>query len=162
MLSRRVLLSLPLAATLPLARAQTLPFNLRFDLLSPALGTLSKPDRIKLDTAINLIRRGEHLAAFAPLTDITKSNPKNGSVRVILAYTMLQLGNLAGAFDHANKAEKHAESSYVCAFLARVAALTGKPQVCERELKHISADPAMAAEAKEIRTQLSSYQQKRK
>ena len=160
MLSRRVLLSLPLAAAVPAAGAQASPFNLRFDLLTPSLGSLSSVERMKLDTAIDLIRRGEHLAAFVPLAELSKSNPKNSSLRVILAYTMLQLGNLAGAFDNAMKAEKTHGSSYVCAFLARVAAIAGKSQVCERELNHISGDPNMAGEAQEIRAQLAAQKRK--
>jgi hypothetical protein len=132
-------------------------FPLRFDLLAASLASLPSNERQRIDSAIGLIRKGEHLAALAPLLEVTRSNPQVSGARVVLAYAMLQAGNLAGAFEHARQAEKSSDrTTYVCLFLARLAALVGNTDVCRRELKHISGDAQLRADAQDVERQLEA------
>jgi len=142
------LLAAPLLLAGPAASATV---DLRLDRLSPALKLVNEQDRRVVDTAIQLIQRGENSLALAQLAALTKSHPENSSVRVLTAYAMLQLGNLLGAFEEAKKAESSGNgNSYTCWFLAKVALLTGDKDVCKRELKHVKKMGDMAADAQAL------------
>lgn len=133
--------------------------ELKLKRLNPSLKTLSRSERSAVDRAVGLIRKGEHTAALAQLTELTRSNPNNSSVRVVLAYALLQAGNLAGAFDHAKLAEAAPDhNSYVCLFLARIAWLAGDTASCRRELGHVRAAGTDRAEADALERQLSQRQ----
>jgi len=94
---------------------------------------------------------GDHSGALARLQELNQRNPQNSSLRVLTAYTMLQLGNLVGAFDQANLGhEAPDKSSYKCWVLAKMALLTGDGVVCKRELKHIKKVGDMPEEAKAL------------
>jgi Flp pilus assembly protein TadD len=126
------------AATLSLAAPPPAPaMELRFDRLASALTLLSDGDRKVVDESVQLIREGEHVGALARLSTLTHSNPENSSLRILMAYAQLQLGNLAGALDEAKKAHEAPNgNSYRCYFLAKIAFLTGDNVTCRRELNH--------------------------
>jgi Flp pilus assembly protein TadD len=133
--------------------------ELKLKRMNPSLNALSRSERSAVDRAVSLIRKGEHTAALAQLTELTRSNPNNSSVRVVLAYALLQAGNLAGAFDHAKLAEAAPDhNSYVCLFLARVAWLAGDTGSCRRELGHVRAAGTDKAEADALERQLGGKQ----
>lgn len=155
MLRRLFVGSLVGAAARP-ARAQVKVFGLRFDRLTAGFAPLSDGDRRRIDQSIGLIRKGQHLAALAPLTEMAKMNPGNASIRVLLSYVLLQAGNLAGAFDHATFAEREGRNHYFCLFLARVALLTGNLEACRRELDHAQGDRRLAKEVDQVRKQLTT------
>ena len=142
----------------PVAASAAEP-ELKLNRLKPSLDSLPRADRSNVERAAGLIRKGEHAAALAQLTELTRANPQNSSVRVVLAYALLQAGNLAGAFDHAKLAESAADhNSYVCLFLARVALLAGDTAYCRRELGHVRAAGTDKGEADKLERQLAQKQ----
>ena len=53
------------------------------------------------------------------------------------AFTLLETGNLLGAFKEARKAEASpGGNSYKCWFLAKIAFIAGDNAMCKRELEH--------------------------
>lgn len=129
-----------LASCLPASLgAQT--FDLRFDRLTSALATLSAGDRTAVDQAIELMRKGDNNLALVRLSALNEKNPQNSSLRILTAYSMLRLGNLVGAFDEADKAEKAPNGdAYKCWFLAKLAFLKGDMAVCRKEMSHAKAN----------------------
>lgn len=130
--------------------------DLKLNRLKPSLESLTRGERGSVTRALELIRRGEHSAALAQLTELTRANPANSASRVVLAFGLLQAGNLVGAFDQAKQAEAAADhNSYVCLFLARVARLVGEAEVCRRELGHVREAGTDKKEAAALERQLA-------
>jgi len=124
-----------LAMAAPPAPAPTM--DLQVERLAGALTLLSDADHKVVAEAIQLIREGQHVGALARLSTLTNSNPDNSSLRILMAYAQLQLGNLTGALDEAKKAHDAPNgNSYRCYFLAKIAFLTGDNATCRRELNH--------------------------
>lgn len=125
--------------------------ELRFDRLASALTLLSDADRKIVDQAAQLIREGENVGALARLSSLTHSNPDNSSLRILIAYAQLQLGNLTGALDEAKKAHEAPNgNSYRCYFLAKIAFLTGDKVTCRRELSHAKNAGDMPEEVRQL------------
>lgn len=125
--------------------------ELRFDRLASALTLLSDADRKIVDQAAQLIREGENVGALARLSSLTHSNPDNSSLRILIAYAQLQLGNLTGALDEAKKAHEAPNgNSYRCYFLAKIAFLAGDKVTCRRELNHAKNAGDMPAEVRQL------------
>lgn len=142
-------------ATLAVAAPPPAPpapaMDLRFDRLTSALTLLSDADRKVVDQAAQLIRQGENAAALARLSTLIHSNANNSSLRILIAYAQLQLGNLTGAFDEAKKAHDAPNgNSYRCYFLAKIAFLTGDNVTCRRELNHVKNAGDMPAEVRQL------------
>ncbi len=145
-----VSLLLFLASAMP---AETM--ELRADRLSSSLAKLSGTDQQAAEQALRLIRKGEHSLALAQLTALTKDNPNNSALRILAAYSFLQLGNLVGAFREAKQAESSADANtYACWFLAKVSWLTGDKAICRREIGHLRHAGAMTPEAIALEKQL--------
>jgi len=129
--------------------------DLRVDRLASALTLLNDNDRKVVDDAVQLIREGENAAALARLSTLTRSNPDNSSLRILMGYAQLQLGNLTGAFDEAKKAHDAPNgNSYRCYFLAKIAFLTGDRVTCQRELNHVRNAGDMPEEARQLENDL--------
>jgi predicted Zn-dependent protease len=148
-LRNALLLCLGFAASAPAAN-----FDLKIESLSNALKGLTVEDRRTLDESLTLIRRGEHGLAVSRLTQLSKKNPQSAGAKVVLAYALLNAGNLLGAFGHAKDAEEAAHDSYVWLFLARVAFLTGDTAACKREIKHVQASGQHSSEVAELLEEL--------
>ena len=131
-------------------------FDLNYERLEPAVDTLKHADRDAVNDAVELIKQGEHSLALARLSSLNKNHPENSSLRIFASYVLLQAGNIAGAFEEAEKAHKAPNgNSYKCWFLGKVALLHGKHALCERELKHVQGAGDMVAEAKALEAELS-------
>ncbi|MGH9661504.1 MAG: hypothetical protein ACRD96_23355 [Bryobacteraceae bacterium] len=138
------------------ARAADAP-DLRLDLLAPSLKILTDMDRRTVDAAVQLIQKGENTLALAQLLTLSKSNPKNSSLRILAAYTSLKLGDLVGALNHSKTAEKAPDhTAYACWFLAKVAVLKGDTKTSKREIKHISGVPEYREEARKLAAELNA------
>jgi Flp pilus assembly protein TadD len=153
------------AATLGLAAPPPAPpppsVDLRFDRLASALTLLNDADRKIVDQAAQLIREGENAGALARLSTLTHSNPDNSSLRILMAYAQLQLGNLTGAFDEAKKAHEAPNgNSYRCYFLAKIAFLTGDTVTCRRELNHTKNAGDMPEEVRQLQNDLKKTKAK--
>jgi Flp pilus assembly protein TadD len=158
---RNVCLILVCAATLALAAPPPAPVELQFDRLASALTLLSDSDRKVVDQAVQLIRAGEHVGALARLSTLTQSNPNNSSLRILMAYAQLQLGNLTGAFDEAKRAHDAPNgNSYRCYFLAKIAFLTGDTVTCRRELNHVKNAGDMPDEVRQLQNDLKKTKSK--
>ena len=117
--------------------AQPPAMELRFDRLASALTLMNDADRKIVEESAQLIREGESAGALARLSALTHSNPENSSLRILIAFAQLQLGNLTGALEEAKKAHDAPNgNSYRCYFLAKIAFLTGDKITCQRELTH--------------------------
>jgi Flp pilus assembly protein TadD len=159
---RNLCLILVCAATLALAAPPPAPvMELRFDRLASALTLLSDTDRKIVDEAAQLIREGEHAGALARLSTLTHSNPENSSLRILMAYAQLQLGNLTGALDEAKKAHEAPNgNSYRCYFLAKIAFLTGDNITCRRELNHAKNAGDMPEEVRQLQNDVKKAKTK--
>jgi len=162
---RNLCLVLIWAATLALAAPPPAPpasgMDLRFDRLATALTLLSDADRKIVDEAAQLIREGENAGALARLSTLTHSNPENSSLRILMAYAQLQLGNLTGAFDEAKKAHEAPNgNSYRCYFLAKIAFLTGDSVTCRRELNHAKNAGDMREDVRQLQNDLKKAKAK--
>jgi len=136
--------------------AQATEFDLNFDRLTPGIDVLTSADRDVVADTINLIKRGDHALALTRLSSLKQQNPENSSLRILASYALLQAGNLAGAFQEAEQAHEASNgNSYKCWFLAKVALLNGKKELCERELKHVKSAGDMVAEAKQLEQELA-------
>ncbi len=119
--------------------------------LAGPLEDLTPEDKKVVDEAIKLIHDNRDADALTSLTKLTRTNPKNTTVRVLRAYALLELGNLAGALSDATFAESSGvPATYKCWFLAQVAYLSGNKPLCRREIKHVSHDPTYALEAEKL------------
>lgn len=135
--------------------------ELQFDRLTSALTLLTDSDRHIVAEAVQLIREGEHAGALAKLSTLTHSNPDNSSLRILMAFAQLQLGNLTGALDEAKKAHDAPNgNSYRCYFLARVAFLNGDTATCRRELNHTKNAGDMPDEVKQLQNDLKKTKSK--
>ena len=162
---RNVCLILMCGATLALASPPPAPpapgMDLRFDRLASALTLLNDSDRKIVDEAVQLIREGENVGALARLSTLTLSNPNNSSLRILLAFAQLQLGNLTGALDEAKKAHAAPNgNSYKCYFLAKIAFLTGDKVTCRRELNHTKNAGDMQEEVRQLQNDLKKAKNK--
>jgi Flp pilus assembly protein TadD len=129
--------------------------NLRFDRLASALTLLNDADRKIVAEAVQLIKEGENAGALARLSTLTHSNSENSSLRILMAYAQLQLGNLTGALDEAKKAHEAPNgNSYRCYFLAKIAFLTGDDVTCRRELNHTKNAGDMPEEVRQLQNDL--------
>lgn len=160
--TRNLCLMLICFATLALAAPPPAPtMDLRFDRLASALTLLNDGDRKIVDEAVQLIRQGEHAGALARLSTLTHSNPDNSSLRILMAYAQLQLGNLTGALDEAKKAHEAPNgNSYRCYFLAKIAFLTGDNVTCRRELNHVKNAGDMPEEVRQLQNDLKKTKSK--
>ena len=123
--------------------------------LTEPLRDLTPEDRDTFDEAVALIKQKQHLLALANLNRLTQRNPDNSATRVLRAYVLLELGNLAGALDDAGAAEASGvHAAYKCWFLAQVAYLAGNKPLCRREIKHIANDPTYGPRAEQLRREL--------
>jgi len=146
------LIVLLFAATIPAATLE-----LDYEQLQGSLNQLSGGDRDIVNDAIELVKNGEYSLAVARLSALNRSNPDSSSLRILASYALVLAGNVVGAFDEAEKAHEASDgSSYRCWFLAKIALLNGKPSICEREIEHLRAIGAMAAEAQALETELES------
>src|ERR1039457_6546578 len=156
-----VCLILICAATLALAAPPAPSMDLRFDRLASALTLLSDADRKIVDEAVQLIREGEHVGALARLSTLTHSNPETSSLRILMAYAQLQLGNLTGALDEAKKAHEAPNgNSYRCYFLAKIAFLAGDNVTCRRELNHAKNAGDMPEEVRQLQNDVKKAKAK--
>lgn len=154
-----VLPVLLLAARLAVAAPAGQAMDLRYDRLASALNLMNDGDRKIVNEAAELIREGENVAALARLSSLTERNSENSSLRILIAYAELQVGNLTGALSEARKAESAPNgNSYKCYFLAKLALLTGDKVTCRRELNHLKG----ATELKEDVRQLQGEMKKAK
>jgi len=113
--------------------------------LSEPLQDLTPADHEILDKSVKLIGDGKHIQALAYLTELTVSNPRNSALRVIRAYALLEMGNIAGALGDARIAEDSGtHSAYKCWFLAQVAYMAGDKPLCRREIKHLAGNVTYA------------------
>lgn len=135
--------------------------DLRFDRLTSALTLLSDTDRKIVDQSVQLIREGEHVGALARLSALAQTNRENSSLRILIAYVQLQLGNLTGAFDEAKKAHDAPNgNSYRCYFLAKLALLTGDKVTCQRELNHVKNAGDMNEDVRQLEGDLKRTKSK--
>ncbi len=154
---RRLLLAFLFAGFLAAASAAQPQVELNVDRLASALKLLSDMDRAIVRQTIDLLRSGQHEAALARLSALNTSNPENSSVRILLAYAQLQLGNLLGAFEQAEKAEAAPNgTSYRCYFLGKMALITGNRAVCQREIGHLKAVGDMKSGVRELEKAMRS------
>ncbi len=132
--------------------AQTPGFELEYERLSAPIAALGTGDRDVVRDTIQLIRQGEHALALNRLSSLTERNPQNSGLRILASYALLEAGNLAGAFEQAEKAHQAPDrNSYTCWFLGKVALLSGNREVCERELHHLErAGPDMLAQERAL------------
>jgi Flp pilus assembly protein TadD len=131
--------------------------ELRYDRLASALTLLSDADRKIVNDAAQLIRQGENLGALARLSSLAQSNQDNSSLRILMAYAQLQLGNLTGALDEAKKAHEASNgNSYRCYFLAKVAFLTGDKVTCKHELTHAKNAGDMKDDVRQLENELKA------
>ncbi len=134
-----------------------LPVDLDLSALSQPLQDLTPADRRVVDEAVRLIQQKQHTQALGKLISLTARNPKNSAVRVLRAYVLLELGNVAGALGDAKVAESAGgHAAYRCWFLAQVAYLAGNKPLCHREIKHLAGNPAYGAKAAELGQSLDS------
>lgn len=158
----RVCLILVSAAALSAAPPPQAPsMDLRFDRLASALTLLNDADRKIVDEAAQLIREGEHAGALARLSSLTHSNPDNSSLRILMAYAQLQLGNLTGALDEAKRAHEAPNgNSYRCYFLAKIAFLAGDTATCRRELNHAKNAGDMPDDVRQLQSEIKKSKSK--
>jgi hypothetical protein len=130
-------------------------FQLDYSRLDTALGPLSNEERKAVSDTMELIKSGKHSLALVRLFELNERNPANSSLRILASYALLQGGNLIGAFEEAEKAHKAADgNSYKCWFMAKVALLNGKPEVCARELGHVKGVGDMPVEAAQLEKEM--------
>jgi predicted Zn-dependent protease len=130
-------------------------FDLRFDKLGGALGLLPEADQRSVDDVVALIKRGDNDGALKKLNQLNKGNPDNSSLRVLTGYALLQLGNVLGALEEADKAHEASNgNSYKCWFYSKIALLSGRPDLCKRELSHVKKVGDMPAEVKSLEQEL--------
>jgi len=159
-MANRKLLTCVLAGLLLLASDTSLPaaqLNLEYSALTSTIDKLSDSDRMTVYDAIALIKKGNNGQALARLNALNDRQPDNSAIRILTAYALLQVGNLLGAFENAQAAEKTpGGNAYACWFLAKVALLSGRNEVCRREMSHLEKGGAPAAQIRELRAELTA------
>lgn len=131
--------------------------ELNLKALAEPLQDLTPADRKVVDEAIRLIHDNRDAEALTSLTNLTRTNSKNSTLRVLRAYALLELGNFTGALNDATVAESAGiPAPYKCWFLAQVAYLAGNKPLCRREIKHVSHDATYGPEAKELHRTLDA------
>jgi len=131
-------------------------FELDMGKLEGSFGSLTSADHKAVQDAVGLIKDGQHSLALVRLFELNDRNPENSSLRILASYALLQAGNLAGAFDEAQKAhEVKDQNAYKCWYLGKVALLNGKKEVCQREIGHVHGSGNQAG-ADELRKEMSS------
>ncbi len=144
-----------LRASEPTPSTQNVHPELNLKALAEPLQDLTPEEKKVVDEAIKLIREMRDAEALTSLTNLTRSNSRNSSIRVLRAYVLLELGNLTGALDDATLAEASGvRASYKCWFLAQVAFLAGNKPLCRREIKHVSHDSHYGSQAENLRRTL--------
>lgn len=130
-------------------------FDLRFDKLTEALQILPDADKTSVNEVIALVRAGKNDDALRKLNMLNMNNPENSSLRVLTAYSLLQLGNLVGALEQADKAHDSPNgNSYKCWFYAKVAFLNGQGEACKRELSHAKKAGDLPQEVKALEKEI--------
>jgi Flp pilus assembly protein TadD len=131
------------------------PLAMNYERLMPSIELLSTADRDVVSDTISLIKDGEHTLALSRLSSLKQRNPQNSSLRILASYALLQIGNQAGAFEEAEKAHDTPDGDeFKCWFLAKVALLSGKRAVCEREIEHLRQHGEMTAEVNKLEEEL--------
>ena len=126
------------ACLLALTTCARQPLQLDYGQLDGPLASLAHEDRDAVQDAVQLIQRGEHSLALARLSSLNERNPSNSSLRILTSYALLQAGNLAGAFEEAEKAHAAPDRlAYKCWFLGKVAELSGNQEIADREMAHL-------------------------
>lgn len=139
------------------AITETVQPQLNLKALAEPLQDLTPAERKVVDRTVVLIRDMRHGEALANLTSLTESNGKNSAVRILRAYVLLELGNVAGAVDDAKVAESSGiHTAYKCWFLAQVAYLTGNKPLCRREIKHLGSDSPYSLNAQKLSRDLDA------
>jgi hypothetical protein len=142
-----------LLAALPGLAAE--PVKLNYTMLEPGLAAVQESELDAVRSAVKLIKDGEHSLALARLTSLNQRTPQNSSLRILASYAFLQLGNLAGAFEEAEKAHAAPNgNAFTCWFLGKIALLNGKTAVCQREIEHVKKSGQMAAEVKDLEREM--------
>jgi tetratricopeptide (TPR) repeat protein len=139
-----------------LAPAHAAWFDLRLDKLTEALQILPDADRMSVSEVMALIKNGRNDEALKRLTLLNQGNPDNSSLRVLTAYSLLQLGNLVGALQQADTAHEAPNgNSYKCWFYSKLALLNGQADVCKRELAHVKKAGDLPKEVKALEKEIS-------
>jgi Flp pilus assembly protein TadD len=147
--------SLGVFLALALLPAQAINLELRFDRLQEAFRLLPEADRGAVDDIIVLLKRGSHQEALARLEELNRQFPANSSLRVLTAYALLNLGNILGAFEEADRAHDAPNGNpYKCLFFSKVALLAGKHEACKRELEHARQNKEQPKEVREIEKEI--------
>ena len=150
-----ILICTAVAALAPPPAPAASSVDLRMDRLASALTLLSASDRQVVHQAAELIREGENVGALARLSTLTHSNAQNSSLRILIGFVQLKLGNLTGALDEAKKAHEAPNgNSYKCFFLGKVAYLTGDKATCQRELIHVKSAGDMPEGVRQLENDL--------
>jgi Flp pilus assembly protein TadD len=156
---KKGLLSLVVLCTLALQPADAINLELRFDRLQEAFRLLPEADRGTVDEIIVLLKRGSHKEALTRLEELNQQFPSNSSLRVLTAYALLNLGNVLGAFEEADRAHDAPNGNpYKCLFFSKVALLAGRHEACKRELEHARQNKEQPKEVREIEMALSRKQ----
>ena len=141
----------------PLQGSRKVDLNLQLKDLTQPLQNLNASDQQSVDQAIRAIGQQDHVVALSYLTKLSASNPMNSSLRVLRAFVLLEVGNVAGALSEAKTAEKMGgHSAYRCWFLAQVAYAAGNTPLCRREVRHLAGNPTYGASADKLSLQLAS------
>lgn len=141
--------SLLLAGCSQSPHAATVPTEFDYARVAGPLESLSDADRKTVEDTVALMRRGDHRLAVVRLSALNDRNPSNSSLRLLISYALLQLGNLAESLAEAQRAHDAADHGvYQCYMLARVAAINGNKELARREIQHVRGadDAAMKAE----------------
>jgi len=131
--------------------------ELNLKALAGPLQDLTPEDRKVVDEAVRLIHDNRDADALTSLTNLTRTNSKNSTIRVLRAYALLELGNFTGALNDATIAENAGiPAPYKCWFLAQVAYLAGNKPLCRREIKHVTFDATYGPKAKQLQNTLNA------
>lgn len=152
---KKGLLTLSLLCLLPAGPVDAVNLDLRFDRLQEAFRLLPESDRGQVDEIIGLLKQGSHKEALSRLEELNRQFPSNSSLRVMTAYALLNLGNVLGAFEEADRAHDAPNGNpYKCLFFSKVALLAGKHEACKRELQHAKVNKEQPKEVREIEMEL--------
>lgn len=152
---KKGLLAFVMCSLLSVQPLDAINLELRFERLQEAFGLLSQADRPAVDDVIVLLKQGSHREALGRLEELNRQYPANSSLRVMTAYALLNLGNVLGAFQEADRAHDAPNGNpYKCLFFAKVALLAGKQEACKRELQHAKENKEQPKEVREIELEI--------